>query len=77
MFCHITQNWRGRPLTDYMVIVQLIGNTRTTTGLKIRSELDEHEYPLQETVTAEQLAQVQLTPAAFHGEWNYTVSPHV
>jgi len=77
MLCHITQNWRGRPLTDYMVIVQLIGNTRTTTGLKIRSELDEHEYPLQETVTAEQLAQVQLTPAAFHGEWNYTVSPHV
>jgi len=77
MFCHITQNWRGRPLTDYAVIVQLIGNTRTTAGLKICSELDEHVYPLKETVTAEQLAQVQLTPATFHGEWNYTVAPHV
>jgi len=76
MFCHITQNWRGRPLTDYAVIVQLIGNTRTTTGLKIRSELDDHEYPLKETVTAEELAQVQLRPATFHGEWNYTVTPH-
>ena len=76
MFCHITQNWRGRPLTDYAVIVQLIGNTRTTAGLKICAELDNHVYPLQETVTAEQLAQVRLTPATFHGEWNYTVAPH-
>jgi hypothetical protein len=76
MFCHITQNWRGRPLTDYAVIVQLIGNTRTTAGLKICAELDNHIYPLKETVTEEQLAQVQLTPATFHGEWNYTVTPH-
>ena len=76
MFCHITRNWRGRPLTDYAMIVQLIGNTRTTTGLKICSELDEHVYPLKETVTPEQLAHVRLTPAAFHGEWNYTVTPH-
>ena len=76
MFCHITQNWRGRPLTDYAVIVQLIGNTRTTAGLKICSELDDHVYPLKETVTAEQLAHVRLTPATFHGEWNYTVTPH-
>jgi len=77
MFCHITQNWRGRPLISYAVIVQLIGNTRTTSGLKIRAELDEHVYPLKETLTAEQLAQVQLTPAPFHGEWNYTIEPHV
>ena len=76
MFCHITRNWRGRPLTSYAVIVQLIGNTRTTEGLKIRAELDEREYPLREAVTPEQLATVQLTPASFHGEWNYTVAPH-
>jgi hypothetical protein len=76
MFCHITRNWRGRPLTDYAVIVQLIGNTRTTAGLKICSELDDHVYPLKEAATAEQLAQVRLTPATFHGEWNYTVTPH-
>lgn len=76
MFCHITRNWRGRPLTDYAVIVQLIGNTRTTGGLKICSELDDHVYPLKETVFDEQLAQVRLTPATFHGEWNYTVTPH-
>jgi len=75
MFCHITENWRGRPLTSYAVIVQLIGNTKTTTGLQIRAELDEHTYVTKETVTDEQLANVRLTPAPFHGEWNYTISP--
>ena len=75
MFCHITQNWRGRPLTSYAVIVQLIGNTKTTAGLQIRAELDEHTYPTKETVTDAQLAGVRLNPAKFHGEWNYTISP--
>lgn len=72
MFCHITQNWRGRPLTSYAVVVQLIGKTTTTTGLQIRAELDKHTYPPKETVTDEQLANVRLRPASFHGEWNYT-----
>ena len=75
MFCHITQNWRGRPLTSYAVIVQLIGNTKTPSGLRIRSELDERTYPTHETVTPAQLARVRLTPAAFHGEWNYSIEP--
>ena len=76
MFCHITQNWRSRPLTSYAVIVQLIGNTTTKTGLKIRAELDKRSYPTQEVVTPAQLAHVQLTPDTFHGEWNYTIAPH-
>ena len=75
MFCHITQNWRGRPLTNYAVIVQLIGNTKTPTGLQIRAELDEHTYPPKEKVTDEQLARVRLKPASFHGEWNYAIAP--
>ena len=76
MFCHITQNWRGRPLVSYAVIVQLIGSTKTDRGLRIRAELDENEYPTKETVTAQQLARVRLRPAAFHGEWNYAILPH-
>jgi hypothetical protein len=76
MFCHITQNWRGRPLTSYAVIVQLIGHTRTKAGLKIRAELDEHSYPPKETVTDEQLSQVRITPGTFHGEWNYAITPY-
>ena len=76
MFCHITRNWRGRPLTSYAAIVQLIGNSTTTTGLRIRAELDDHTYPVKEKVTPEQMANVRLTPAEFHGEWNYTITPH-
>jgi transposase len=74
MFCHITQNWRARPLADYAVVVELIASTTTTTGLQIRAELDPKPYPTKETVTAEQLAAVHLKPAAFHGEWNYTIN---
>jgi Rhodopirellula transposase DDE domain len=75
LFCHVTHNWRGRPLTSYAVIVQLIGNTKTRTGLQVRAELDERAYPPKETVTDEQLARVRLKPASFHGEWNYTILP--
>jgi len=76
MFCHITQNWRGRPLTSYAAIVQLIGRTTTRAGLRVRSELDGRAYPLREEVTPQQLARVNLCQAAFHGEWNYSISPH-
>jgi len=76
MFCHITRHWRGRPLTSYAAIVQLLGNTTTTKGLQIRAELDDHAYPAKEKVTPEQMARVRLTPAEFHGEWNYTITPH-
>jgi len=74
MFCHITQNWRARPLVSYAVVVELIGSTTTTSGLHIRAELDEHTYPTKETVAPEQLARVRLKPATFHGEWNYTIA---
>jgi hypothetical protein len=76
MFCHITQNRRGRPLTSYAAIVQLIGSTTTATGLQIRAELDQGTYPTKEAVTPAQLAAVQLTPDRFHGEWNYTIEPN-
>lgn len=76
MFCHITQNWRGRPLVSYAVIAQLIGSTRTDRGLRIRAEVDENVYPTKEVVTPDQLARVRLRPAAFHGEWNYGIAPH-
>ncbi|MFV2070490.1 MAG: ISAzo13 family transposase [Pirellulales bacterium] len=75
LFCHITQNWRGRPLVSYTAIVQLIGKTTTRAGLQVRSELDEHVYVTKEKVTPEQLAAVRFNPAAFHGEWNYTIVP--
>jgi hypothetical protein len=77
MFCHISGNWRGRPLVSHEVIVNLIGSTRTATGLKIRAEVDRGSYPTGIKVTDEQLAAVRLHPADFHGDWNYTILPHV
>ena len=78
MFCHITQNWRGRPLTSREVVVNLIGNTRTKTGLEIHSELDESAYQTAIKVTDVELAAVRLKKDQFRGEWNYTTYfPHI
>ena len=75
MFCHITQNWRGRPLVSYQVIVKLIAATTTGTGLTIRSDLDENSYPLGVKVTDDQMDGLAIRRDPFHGEWNYTLTP--
>jgi len=75
MFCHITENWRGRPLVSHEVIVNLIGNTTTRTGLAIKAKLDRRRYPKGVKVSDDDLARLNLTPARFHGEWNYSLSP--
>jgi transposase len=75
MFCHITQNWRGQPLVSHEVIIQLIANTTTKTGLKIRAQLDAGRYPTGIQVSDQQLAAVNLKRAGFHGDWNYTLLP--
>jgi len=75
LFCFITKNWRGRPLTSYQAIVNLIASTTSTRGLTVRAALDEHEYPTGRKVTDKELAAVNCTPAEFHGEWNYTIRP--
>ena len=75
MFCHITENWRGRPLVSREVVVNLIGHTTTKTGLAIRSALDENSYPTGREVTAQQLESLAIKPDKFHGEWNYTLQP--
>ena len=60
MFCHITENWRGRPLDSREVVVNLIGNTTTTTGLTIQAKLDEHSYPIGQKISDEELSKVNL-----------------
>jgi hypothetical protein len=75
LFSQIGINWRGRPLTSREVIVQLIGDTRTETGLVVRAELDEELYPAGVKVTNQQLKGINLHRAAFHGEGNYTIKP--
>jgi Rhodopirellula transposase DDE domain len=75
MFCHITENWRGRPLRSLGVIVNLIGNTRTDAGLRIDAGLDTGRYPKGIEVSDEEMAGLRIKGDDFHGDWNYTISP--
>src|SRR6266446_3182742 len=76
LFSQITLNWRGRPLITHQVIVDLISNTTTATGLKVASELDEGKYPKGLTASNDELDALIIRPASFHGEWNYQIRPH-
>ena len=75
MFSHISLNWRGRPLTSHDVVVNLIASTSTRKGLKIQAELDTGSYPTGIKVSDQQIREIQMTQASFHGEWNYTITP--
>src|SRR6516165_9100026 len=75
LFSFITINWRGKPLRSYRTIVQLIAATSTDAGLEVRAELDENKYPKGIKVSDAQMATVNLSCHAFHGDWNYTISP--
>jgi len=76
LFAYITQNWRGKPLVSHEVIVQLIGATKTETGLDVRCEIDGNLYPRGVQVTELEMRAINLTRADFHGEWNYTIAPN-
>jgi hypothetical protein len=75
MFCHITENWRARPLIDYVTVVNLISHAGTSKGLTIQAELDESEYATGKTVSDEEMAKLRITRSPFHGEWNYSFTP--
>ena len=75
LFSFITQNWRGRPLVSHQVIVNLIANTKTRTGLRIRAELDSGKYPTGIKVSDAEFNALNLKHAAFHGDWNYAILP--
>ena len=75
LFCHITQNWRGRPLTDRAAVVELIGATTTKTGLKVACAIDERPYQKGIKVSDAEMQALHITGDAFHPEWNYTIKP--
>jgi hypothetical protein len=75
MFCHITENWRSRPLMSRTVIVSLIGHATTHQGLKIHAELDERSYPEKIKISQAQLDSIRLIRDKFHGDWNYKIEP--
>jgi hypothetical protein len=75
LFCHITQNWRGRPLNQRLTVVELIGATTTTTGLKVECAIDPRTYLKGVKVPAETFDAIHLVGDAFHPEWNYSIRP--
>jgi hypothetical protein len=75
LFAFITQNWRGRPLVSHQVIVQLIANTRTKSGLTVACRIDAAAYEKGIKVSDVEMAALNIQPANFHGEWNYTFAP--
>jgi hypothetical protein len=77
LFAAITMNWRGRPLTSHEVIVNSIAATTTRTGLAVRAELDPGSYPTGTEISDAQMAAVPLARHRFHGDWNYTIHPHL
>lgn len=76
LFSFITQNWRGKPLVSHQTVVSLIASTTTQTGLVVKAALDTNRYQTAIKVTDEQLHRLRLTPHAFHGDWNYMLTPH-
>ena len=75
LFAFITQNWRGKPLVSHQVIIQLIANTTTDTGLTVACRLDDTTYEKGIKVSDAEMASLNILPANFHGDWNYTFAP--
>jgi hypothetical protein len=77
MFSFVSLNWRGKPLDSLEMIINLIANTSTSTGLKLYAQLDDRTYQRGIEITDAQLAAVHITRHTFHGDWNYTITPSV
>lgn len=75
LFCHITQNWRGKPLRTFETIVDLIGHTRTKAGLRVKSKLDKRKYPTGVRITKSEMEALSLHRDEFRGDWNYALHP--
>lgn len=77
LFSYISKNWRAKPLTSLLVIINLIGATTTTTGLKIKAKLDEKTYLTGIKISEEDKQKLNIERNDFHGEWNYIISPNL
>jgi len=75
LFSFITMNWRGKPLVSLETIINLIGATKTSSGLEVYARLDDRTYPDKINVPDRELKAVNLHGDEFHPEWNYTIKP--
>lgn len=75
LFSEITKNWAGRPLDSYETILNYIDGTTTSTGLKVRSYLDENVYEKGIKISEEEMKDLNICNNAVLGRWNYTIKP--
>jgi len=75
LFCHITRNWRGRPLETLEVVVNLIGSTKTKKGLEVHAWIDRKKYEKGRKITNEEIQEIHIKRDKFHGDWNYEIHP--
>ena len=75
LFCYITKSWQGQPLIDIQTAIDLIGTTRTTTGLTVICVRDDTEYELAKKVSDEDFATINLVKIAPFASWNYRILP--
>jgi hypothetical protein len=76
LFSYISQNWRARPLVDLQTIVELIGNTKTNTGLVVKTRIDSRAYKKGQKILDYQFKMINIKTSHFRPEWNYTISPN-
>jgi Rhodopirellula transposase DDE domain len=76
LFSFISLNWKGKPLINFETVVNLIGGTRTKTGLKVKAILDTNPYETGVELSKKDMDQLHLTRHKTHPDWNYTISPH-
>jgi hypothetical protein len=75
LFSYISKNWRGKPLISKEAVVNLIGSTSTTKGLKVEAVLDENEYKTGRKISKAEMTAINIERDEFHPEWNYTIKP--
>jgi Rhodopirellula transposase DDE domain len=77
LFSYISINWRAKPLTTLQVTLDLIAATTTENGLKVKSRLDENNYPTKLKITNKEMDKINLIKNDFHGEWNYEIKQNI
>ena len=75
LFAFITMNWRGRPLRTYETVISLIGATTTSAGLIVKAAMDRRAYPTGVKISDAEMAELNIEPHRFHGDWNYVIRP--
>jgi hypothetical protein len=75
LFSFISLNWRGKPLLNFETVVNLIGGTRTRSGLKVKALLDTNRYDTGTEISRDEIDKLRIKRHKIHPNWNYTLLP--